>query len=162
MHHARVLLLLLGAGLLAGCGGSQPTAATDAPAERPSKTIGVSLLTQTHVFFQDLAQAMRDAAGEHGYRIDLQYAEFDGARQNNHMETFILQYIENYDQKGRLYRTMDNLPRFVPEMGLFFSTGFLGRDYIDLHSTYARHFVVPATWIGRNNVDMSCLSRGAK
>jgi hypothetical protein len=77
-------------------------------------------------------------------------------------ETFLLYYIENYDQKGRLYRTMDNFPGFYPEMGVFFSTGFLARDHIDLHSTYGRHFAFPAKWLSRENIDMGALTKKGK
>lgn len=32
-------------------------------------------------------------------------------------ETFLIRFVENYDQKGRLYRTAESVPAFIPEMG---------------------------------------------
>ena len=46
-------------------------------------------------------------------------------------ETFLLLYVENYDQKGQLYR--DNCIRyyFCPEMGMFFQANDYARDLIE-------------------------------
>jgi len=77
-------------------------------------------------------------------------------------ETFFIYHVDNYNQRGRLYRTTDNLPSFIPEMGLYFSMGFLARDYIDLHSVYARHFTMPATWLGREHIDMRYMIKRGK
>jgi hypothetical protein len=75
-------------------------------------------------------------------------------------ETLMLLFIENYDQKGRLYRDAENIYVFHPEMGLFASSLPMARDHIDLHSTVARHFVIPvASWVNRNDVDISSLGK---
>ncbi len=61
-------------------------------------------------------------------------------------ETFLYYSIENYDQKGRLYRTWDNTLSWWPEMGMFSWTGnvILQRDHIDLHSTFYQPHTIPA------------------
>jgi hypothetical protein len=77
-------------------------------------------------------------------------------------ETLLLHYIENYDQKGRLYRISENMPGFYPELGMFASMGWHSRDYIDTHSSFGRHFAIPAVWLGRQDVDMGGLTRKGK
>lgn len=82
-------LLVMGAacGLcLAGCGGPDK--------EEGTITVGASLLTKTHVFFQDLTAALESEAKEHGIRISIQYCEFDGSRQNDQLETFMLRGVD--------------------------------------------------------------------
>lgn len=59
-----------------------------------SKVVGASLLTQTHVFYQDLAEAMRETAKERGLNLKIQYAEFDPRRQNDQIEMFIHQKVD--------------------------------------------------------------------
>lgn len=86
-------------GVLAGCGKE-----TAAPVAKPSaepepvvaapKTIGASLLTQTHVFYQDLVAALKEGAQQHGFTLRIQYCEFDGTKQNDQMETFALQGVD--------------------------------------------------------------------
>jgi len=72
-------------------------------------------------------------------------------------ETFLLYHIENYDQKGRLYRTCDAMQAFIPQMGMFMTFDLLFRDHIDLHSVYSRLFVLPAPWVERKHVGMRSL-----
>jgi len=64
------------------------------PSEPGKVTIGASLLTQTHVFYQDMVAAMEDEAEEQGFKLVIQYAEFDGRRQNEQMDTFVLQRLD--------------------------------------------------------------------
>jgi hypothetical protein len=69
-------------------------------------------------------------------------------------ETFLLYHTENYDQKGRLYRTWDILYSFFPEMGAFSWTGlFLIRDHINLRSSVDQPYNLPAQW-NRSDMDM--------
>lgn len=83
-----ILAMGLAAGL-AGCGGeAQPESGGDA------KVIGAALLTKTHVFYQDMVEAMKAEAEKSGITIRFQYAEFDGQRQNNHIDTFIAQGVD--------------------------------------------------------------------
>jgi hypothetical protein len=63
-------------------------------------------------------------------------------------ETFNFLHIENYDQKGRLYRTWDGNYSFFPEMGIFSWSGslILMRDHIDTHSGAQQPYQIPAFW----------------
>jgi len=77
-------------------------------------------------------------------------------------ETFILRYIENYDQKGRLYRSVQDYSQFVPEMGMTIVASNLARDHIDKHSTWVRAFNTPAPWVSRHHVSMSSIIQKGK
>lgn len=72
-------------------------------------------------------------------------------------ETFVLYHIENFDQKGRLYRTSDVIAQFIPEMGLVCPYDLVMRDHIDLHSVFGRNFVLPADWMTRKRINMANL-----
>lgn len=78
-------------------------------------------------------------------------------------ETFNFFHIENYDQKGRLYRTWDGNYSFFPEMGVFTWSGMLNslRDHIDLHSGVNQPYELPAFW-SRKDISLSGLLRRAK
>jgi hypothetical protein len=66
-------------------------------------------------------------------------------------ETFLLCHTENYDQKGRLYRTWDIHYSFFPEMGAFSWTGlFLIRDHINQRSSVDQPYSLPARWDRRD------------
>lgn len=81
----RLRWMLLGsvcAGILTGCGGA------GAPDQ---KTVAASLLTKTHIFYQDMVAAMEEEAKARGLNLRIQYAEFDSPRQHNHIDTFIAQ-----------------------------------------------------------------------
>lgn len=80
-----MLCAVLAAVSLAGCGGS-------GGADQP--VVGASLLTATHVFYQDMVEEMEQAAKEHGLRLRIQYAEFDSRRQIDQIETFIAQRVD--------------------------------------------------------------------
>ncbi len=73
--------------IAAGCGPSQSPAAKE-------KVIGAALLTQTHVFFQDMVAAMKSEAEKQGFKLRVQYAEFDSRKQIDQMETFIAQGVD--------------------------------------------------------------------
>lgn len=77
-------------------------------------------------------------------------------------EVFTLQQIQNYDQKGRLYRSSVNFPGWNPELGLLFTSGYFNRDHLDLHTTFFYHYALPATWLDRNNVSLRRLTGGVK
>ena len=81
---ACVLLL----GFASGCG---PNGQDQAAA--PTKIIGASLLTQSHVFYQDLVGALKAEAENHGFKLLIQYCEFDGAKQNDQLQTFVRQKV---------------------------------------------------------------------
>lgn len=73
--------------VLTGCGG-QP--ASSAPAK---PVIGVALLTQTHIFYQDMVAAMEKEAEVQGFQLRLQFAEFDSRKQHDQIETLIAQGV---------------------------------------------------------------------
>jgi len=73
------------------CSGGKGT--TD-PKTTKHPIVGASLLTQTHVFYQDLAGAMRETAEQKNILMKIQYAEFDPRKQNDQIEMFILQGVQ--------------------------------------------------------------------
>ena len=85
--------LVLFALVLAGCGSGTQAPAQNTPSAAKKMVIGAALLTQTHVFFQDLARAMEEEAKAQGAELRIQYAEFDSGKQNNQMETFAMQGV---------------------------------------------------------------------
>lgn len=62
--------------------------------EATTGTIGVTLLTMTHPFFQNLAAGLEEAAGEHNMAVTVNSAEFDVARQRNQIADFIVQGVD--------------------------------------------------------------------
>lgn len=77
-------------------------------------------------------------------------------------ETLLIVFAEFYDQKGRLYRSF--LPWYYhnPEMGMFVYTWVTMRDHLDLHSTIAKNYILPVTWISREHVGLSALTKMGK
>lgn len=63
--------------------------ATDASA----KSIGVTLLTVQHQFYQELRAGLEEEARKHGYKLLISTAEFDAARQANQTDEFIVQRV---------------------------------------------------------------------
>jgi ribose transport system substrate-binding protein len=57
-------------------------------------TIGVSLLTRSHVFYRDLEDGLNDGAYEHGYRLLVNAAEWDAGRQIAQLEDFITRGVD--------------------------------------------------------------------
>ncbi|MBI5443573.1 MAG: DUF1329 domain-containing protein [Deltaproteobacteria bacterium] len=78
-------------------------------------------------------------------------------------ETFNYIHVENYDQKGRLYRTFNTSLSFFPEMGMFSWSGALGlaADHIDLHSGPQQSYQLPAFWT-RDDISLQGLVGKAK
>ncbi len=67
-----------------------PTACTKRPVNtRPQ--VGVTLLTQAHVFYQDLQKGMQAAADSLGLDLHVVAGEWDLARQTSQVENFITQ-----------------------------------------------------------------------
>lgn len=77
-----------------GCGpaGDSGDGAGSGGAGKP--VVGAALLTQTHVFYQDLVKAMEETAEREGLTLRVQYAEFDSSKQNSQVETFIVQGVD--------------------------------------------------------------------
>jgi ribose transport system substrate-binding protein len=72
---------------LSGCEESGTTS------EGATKTIGVTLLTAQHQFYQDLRAGLEEEAANRGYRLLISTAEFDSARQANQIDEFIVQKV---------------------------------------------------------------------
>jgi ribose transport system substrate-binding protein len=87
---ARIAALPLAAAFLLMTGGCGGEGEKSRPATTAKKTIGVSLLTRTHPFYQDLEAGMRDAAAQRGFDLIVQAGEFDVARQKDQVESFIV------------------------------------------------------------------------
>ena len=81
--------------LLAGCGDhAAPTTAPAGPASTPSKsTIGVSLLTSTNPFFNDMGQAIQKEAAANNMQVVITSADYDPAKQNDQVNDFIAKRV---------------------------------------------------------------------
>ena len=79
------------AAAVAACGGKGAPPAGGQAAAGP--VIGVSLLTRTHPFYQELEAGLREAAARHGYQLSVQAGEFDVARQKDQVESFIVSRV---------------------------------------------------------------------
>jgi ribose transport system substrate-binding protein len=64
------------------------------PAAKSQKTIGVTLLTMQHQFYQDLRAGLKEEARKNGYRLLVSSAEVDPARQANQIDEFIVQKVD--------------------------------------------------------------------
>jgi ribose transport system substrate-binding protein len=73
---------------MTGCKRSEEGAAS------ATKTIGVTLLTMQHQFYQDLRSGLEEEAQKHGYQVLVTTAEFDPARQANQIDEFIVQRVD--------------------------------------------------------------------
>jgi ribose transport system substrate-binding protein len=81
----RIACLAAAAALLGGC------------ARRPAHTrpqIGVTLLTEAHVFYQDLKRGLQEAADSLGMDLHVVAGEWDLARQTSQVENFITQKMD--------------------------------------------------------------------
>jgi ribose transport system substrate-binding protein len=76
-----------------GCSKSD-TAKTDAAKVAPTKLIiGVSLLTRTHPFYQELEAGLLEAATANGYQLLITAGEFDVAKQKDQLQDFIVKKV---------------------------------------------------------------------
>ncbi len=78
------ILVLTVVSIVLGCGGQDPS----------RKVIGASLLTQTHPFYQDMVEAMTATAENHGFDLQVQFCEFDSAKQNDQVETYMVKGVD--------------------------------------------------------------------
>ena len=75
--------------LQSGCGGGgAPT-----QAQKSRGTIGLSVLTTTNPFFNEIAENLKEEAGKHGYNVAVVSGEFDAARQQNQVKDFIVRKV---------------------------------------------------------------------
>lgn len=99
MHKHRVALFVaLTVACLAvlsgGCGGDKTEDKKEAAVEEPSTlTVGVSLLTRTHPFYQDLEAGLAEAAEEAGFELLVTAGEFDVARQKDQIQDYIVKGV---------------------------------------------------------------------
>ncbi|OFV82465.1 MAG: hypothetical protein A2Y78_02120 [Acidobacteria bacterium RBG_13_68_16] len=75
------------------CGGGKREGKAPAAETRAQVRIGVSLLTRTHPFYQDLEAGLAAEAAAHGYQLNVQSGEFDVARQKDQVENFIVDKV---------------------------------------------------------------------
>jgi ribose transport system substrate-binding protein len=79
--------------LTVGCRKEEPPSDGNPPRSAAQKTIGVSLLTVQHQFYQELRSGLESAAAKHDFRLLIVSAEFDPARQANQIDEFIVQKV---------------------------------------------------------------------
>jgi len=79
-----------------GCGkGTQEKGKVEGKAAAKAKlTVGVSLLTRTHPFYQDLESGLREAASQNGYELLVTAGEFDVAKQKDQVQDFIVRKVD--------------------------------------------------------------------
>lgn len=90
----RICLLLTAVVMSLGCGPRDQAAPAGDTQGRKNFVVGASLLTQSHQFYRDLVGAMEEEAAKQGITLRIQYAEFNGPRQVNHLETFAQQGVD--------------------------------------------------------------------
>jgi ribose transport system substrate-binding protein len=81
--------------LLSGCGKNERDNAIpeNESIQSTGLTIGVSLLTRTHPFYQDLEAGMNEAAEQFGFELLVTAGEFDVARQKDQIQDFIVRKV---------------------------------------------------------------------
>jgi len=84
----RAVSLALLASLALGC------KTKDAGTAAATKTIGVSLLTREHDFYQQLEKGLQDAAAKHGYKLIITTGDFDLAKQQSEIDNFLVQKVD--------------------------------------------------------------------
>ncbi len=67
--------------------------ARDSAPRTGQPVVGVSLLTQTHAFFKDLEQGLREEAASRGLELVIVACEMDPARQAAQIEDFVAQRV---------------------------------------------------------------------
>lgn len=75
---------------IASCGKKQ--AGTEGGAR--AYTIGVTLLTKEHPFYQELEAAMRETAAKYNVKLNIQSAQFEMEKQQSQIENFITQQVD--------------------------------------------------------------------
>jgi ribose transport system substrate-binding protein len=83
-----IILLLF---VLTGCGGSGKD---EQSGKESAAVIGVTLLTRTHPFYQDLEAGMLEEAKKHDYKLIINSGEFDVAKQKDQFADFIVKKVD--------------------------------------------------------------------
>jgi ribose transport system substrate-binding protein len=81
--------------LVTGCGKKEQQSAGKQENATPSQklTVGVSLLTRTHPFYQDLEAGLQEAATAAGFTLLITAGEFDVAKQKDQIQDFIVRKV---------------------------------------------------------------------
>ncbi|MGB5106477.1 MAG: substrate-binding domain-containing protein [Candidatus Zixiibacteriota bacterium] len=95
MRRTTTILLALAAfaasAFLNGCGKKDEQ--SNLPGSNSKFTIGVSLLTRTHPFYQDLEAGLKESAAAAGYELLVTAGEFDVAKQKDQIQDFIVRKV---------------------------------------------------------------------
>jgi len=76
------------------CGGADDSGKSQLDKQQPTAvTVGVSLLTRTHPFYQDLEAGLKAAADAAGFKLVVTAGEFDVAKQKDQIQDFIVQKV---------------------------------------------------------------------
>ena len=78
---------------ISACQPADDTSSTQNTSE-PTATVGVTLLTMTHPFFQNLAAGLEEEGAKNDIAVTVTSAEFDIARQRNQISDFIVQGVD--------------------------------------------------------------------
>ncbi len=90
----RILVIaLLGLFLLLAAGCRKKEEPPTPQSSQPGMTIGVTLLTRTHPFYQDLEAGLTEAANANGYKLLVTTGEFDVAKQKDQIQDFITRKV---------------------------------------------------------------------
>jgi len=97
-RHLLAPVLLLAAAACS-CGGgaggdAARTGAARAPEPAAKVVVGVSLLTRTHPFYQELEAGLREAADQRGWELIVQAGEFDVAKQKDQVQEFLVRKVD--------------------------------------------------------------------
>ena len=84
---------ILALGFLISCGEQDSGKSGSQSKDKAKLTIGVSLLTRTHPFYQDLEAGLREAAEAAGYELLVTAGEFDVAKQKDQVHDFIVRKV---------------------------------------------------------------------
>jgi ABC-type sugar transport system substrate-binding protein len=80
--------------VVGSCSRDEPSGSAHQDSSGGRKTVGVSLLTMQHQFYQELRSGLESAGKERGLRLLIVSAEFDSARQANQLDEFIVQKVD--------------------------------------------------------------------
>lgn len=93
----RIFAVLFMIIMLAGCGtkkDAQTPAGTTTPDTKKQITVGVSLLTREHVFYNNIETALQKRADELGVKLIVQDASKDANKQLSQVQDFITQKVD--------------------------------------------------------------------
>jgi len=77
-------------------------------------------------------------------------------------ETFQCTAIFNFDQKGRLWRGYSPVYVYLEEIGLIGPYYTANWDYIDEQSEFGLTYGIPVSWLGRKEMSIGGIKKGAK